>query len=363
MVQLPAALGARSYSPGGDARPLGSCDIQSWPRPLLWGHMCVHTHMQPSTGVHTHVCTFTHQHTRVYPCTPAHVHSAQLTCLCSHTHIVTPIHTCAQSQAGVHTLTHAHAYTVHNRTGVLHTHAVTHMRTLTHSHACTHSHVHAHPHTCVRVHTNRRTCSSFRALEEGSFWESLSVHAHVCAERGAREESTVLSHIPVDTHASDSPWWVHVAPDVQAWVPGRPCSQLLGGGARTHGHSLIGDLLEDEVIQQGELLRDLQGRVVFKGLCLDAFRLRGTSPESGPPASPRPLWCDLSLVLGGGGKGTAGACAGPCSVSQHSCHKEATLSRMGLRPQRRPEDCDWPTSVGRTRAAWAWSPAVNSGSP
>lgn len=136
-----------------------------------------------------------------------------------------------------------------------------------------------------------------------------------------------------------------------------------GGGARTRGHSLVGDLLEDEVVQQGELLGDLQGRVVFKGLCLDAFRLRGTSPESGPPASPLPLWCDLGLVLGGGGKGTAGACAGPCSVSQHSRRKEAALSRTGPRPQRRREDCAWPTSVGRTRAAWVWSPAVSSGSP
>lgn len=96
-------LGRRA-SPGRDARPLGSCDVQSWPRPLLWGHMCVHTHMQQAQ-----MCTLTHQRTRVYPCTPAHVHSTQpLTCLRSHTHTVT--HTCAQSQAGVHTPTHTRTH-------------------------------------------------------------------------------------------------------------------------------------------------------------------------------------------------------------------------------------------------------------
>lgn len=57
-------------------------------------------------------------------------------------------------------------------------------------------------------------------------------------------------------------------------------------GAGTHAHSLIRDLLEDEVVQQGQLLCNLQGRVVFKGLSLHTFSLRGARSQSGPRGAP-----------------------------------------------------------------------------
>lgn len=65
----------------------------------------------------------------------------------------------------------------------------------------------------------------------------MSVRAHVCAERGAGEESTVLSHLPVDTLASDPPRRVHAAPDVQAGSPGGRAARCRGGPAPAATHS------------------------------------------------------------------------------------------------------------------------------
>lgn len=39
------------------------------------------------------------------------------------------------------------------------------------------------------------------------------------------------------------------------------------------GHLLVRDLLEDEVIEQRQLLRYFQSRVVFKRLCFDPLGL------------------------------------------------------------------------------------------
>lgn len=44
-------------------------------------------------------------------------------------------------------------------------------------------------------------------------------------------------------------------------------------------HSLVRDLLEDQVVQQGQLLRNLQGRVALKGFGLHARGLRGAGPS------------------------------------------------------------------------------------
>lgn len=50
--------------------------------------------------------------------------------------------------------------------------------------------------------------------------------------------------------------------------------QGMGGDPPGHvGHLLVRDLLEDEVIEQRQLLRYFQSRVVFKRLCFDPLGL------------------------------------------------------------------------------------------